>query len=60
MPCLGTGGSCSAVDVDLTIEVTFPIYVVGFMSFIGWFLFVVYGGIGVVALPLDLIRCAGQ
>ena len=26
------------------------------MSFIGWFLFVMFGGVGLSALPMDLIR----
>ena len=39
----------------MSIEVSFPIYVIGFMSFISWFLFVVFGGIGLPALPLDFI-----
>ena len=26
------------------------------MSFIGWFLLVIFGGVGLAALPIDLIR----
>lgn len=26
----------------------------GFMAFIGWFLFVLFGGVGLTALPMDL------
>jgi len=32
-----------------------PIFAVGFFSFWSWFLFIIYGGIGLSALPLDLI-----
>lgn len=28
----------------------------GFMAFIGWFLFVLFGGVGLSALPMDLIN----
>ena len=28
----------------------------GFMAFIGWFFFVLFGGVGLSALPLDLIN----
>jgi len=28
----------------------------GFLSFIGWFLFGLFGGIGLSALPMDMIR----
>jgi LMBR1 domain-containing protein 1 len=27
-----------------------------FMAFIGWFLFVLFGGVGLSALPLDMIN----
>jgi hypothetical protein len=36
--------------------VSFPIYVIGVISFLSWFLFVVFGGIGISAIPLDCIR----
>jgi LMBR1 domain-containing protein 1 len=39
----------------MSINVSFPIYVIGFMSFLSWFLFIFYGGIGLAALPLDFI-----
>lgn len=39
----------------MKIQVSFPIYVIGFMSFISWFLFVLFGGIGLAAVPLDMI-----
>lgn len=40
----------------LEIDVSFPIYLIGIMSFISWFLFVVFGGIGLTALPMDLVH----
>jgi LMBR1 domain-containing protein 1 len=45
--------NCSRKLEDLKIDVTFPIYIIGLMSFISWFLFVLFGGIGLAALPLD-------
>lgn len=51
---LNTNG-CTNADQDFKIDVSFPIYIIGFMSFISWFLFVLFGGIGLAALPLDLI-----
>jgi LMBR1 domain-containing protein 1 len=47
--------NCSTLASTLNIDVSFPIYVIGFMSFISWFLFVIFGGIGLPALPLDFI-----
>lgn len=35
------------------LQVTFVIYLAALMSFVGWFLFSVYVGIGFVALPID-------
>ena len=40
----------------LTIPVSFPVYFMAFMSFFGWWLFVLFGGIGLSALPLDLMQ----
>jgi len=38
------------------ISVTFPIYLVAFLSFIGWFFFSIFVGVGLVALPMDMIN----
>lgn len=37
------------------ITVSFPVFSMGFMAFIGWFLFVLFGGVGLSALPMDMI-----
>lgn len=42
--------------MELEIDVSFPIYVIGVISFLSWFLFVLFGGIGLSAIPMDLIR----
>jgi len=39
-----------------TVPVTFPIYLVAFIAFIGWFIFTIFVGVGMIALPLDLIN----
>lgn len=46
---------CITTAQDFSIQVSFPIYIIALMSFISWFLFVLFGGIGLFALPLDLI-----
>jgi len=38
-----------------TIQTSLVIYVLALLSFIGWMLMTVFGGIGLVALPIDLI-----
>lgn len=51
-----SNANCSTGTEDLVIPVTFPIYVMALLSFVGWFLLTVFGGIGLGALPLDLIN----
>lgn len=41
--------------VILTLQVSFGTFFAGLMAWIGWFLFAVFGGIGLSAVPLDLI-----
>jgi len=40
---------------DIIVPVNIPTFFAGFMSFSGWFFFALFGGIGLAALPLDLI-----
>jgi len=51
-------GAVAQVGVSSTVnmQVTFATYVMAMMGFVGWFLFVTFGGIGMGALPMDLIR----
>lgn len=35
---------------------SFPIFLIAFLSFIGWFFFTFFVGVGLVALPMDLIN----
>lgn len=37
------------------MPVTFPLYVMALASFIGWFFFILFAGVGFSALPLDYI-----
>lgn len=46
----------TAIESDVVaMDVSFVIYLVAMISFVGWFAFVLFGGIGMVALPMDLI-----
>jgi len=49
------GGRCTRLSAILELNVSFPIYLMAMMSFIGWFFFVMYAGVGLTALPMDLI-----
>lgn len=42
-------------NVELMIPVTIPTFSAAFMSFIGWFFFALFGGIGLISVPMDLI-----
>ena len=56
-PLLQSGAATPAgVSATVNMQVTFSTYVMAMMGFVGWFLFVTFGGIGMGALPLDLIR----
>lgn len=50
-----TDGSVDRSEAFLEIEVSFPVYVLALLSFMGWFCFVIFGGCGMIALPIDLI-----
>lgn len=39
----------------MDISVGPPIYIIGMLSFVGWIFFILFGGVGLTALPLDLI-----
>jgi LMBR1 domain-containing protein 1 len=41
--------------VILTLQVSFGTFFAGLMAWVGWFLFAIFGGIGLSAVPLDLI-----
>ncbi|KNC53710.1 LIMR family protein [Thecamonas trahens ATCC 50062] len=51
-PCSG----CTSTKVDLVIHVSLLVYLVGALSFVGIVLFVCFGGVGMIALPVDLVR----
>ena len=38
------------------MRTTFPVYVVALTSVLSWAVFMVFAGVGVIALPVDLIR----
>ena len=48
-------GKCTSKEVNIQITVGFTIYVIALLSFISYILFVIFGGIGIFAFPLDLI-----
>ncbi|CAD8143814.1 unnamed protein product [Paramecium octaurelia] len=56
-PFTGVANSLQEDSADtLEYEVSFPVYVMAFMSLFGYCLFVIFGGVGLTALPVDLIQ----
>uniref|UniRef100_A0A6A7G5U2 LMBR1-like conserved region-containing protein n=1 Tax=Hirondellea gigas TaxID=1518452 RepID=A0A6A7G5U2_9CRUS len=47
---------CHQEEFTWEIPVTFPVYLMALLAFIGWFLFSLFVGIGLFALPLDLFN----
>jgi len=56
----GLGGinpqNCLTDSFIWDIPLTFPVYVMIFLSFIGWWFFTLFTGVGLIALPMDLIN----
>ena len=51
--CKG-GIVCVEEKRKLAMQVTFPVYVMAMMSWVGWFFFVLYAGIGLITFPYDM------
>ena len=49
------GSGQKDVETTLELSVGFPVYIMAILSFFGWFMFVLFGSIGLAALPIDLI-----
>lgn len=48
-PCQGNK------DATFNVNVSFIVYAIGFLCFLGWFFLALYAGIGLVVLPTDFI-----
>ena len=51
-----TSSGCVRSDQQLTITVSFPIYVIALASWLGWWMLILFLGAGLSALPVDLIN----
>ncbi|CAK4078465.1 unnamed protein product [Aphanomyces euteiches] len=43
------------ITTSMRISVSVPVYITALVSFVGWFAFSIFVGVGLVAMPLDLI-----
>eukprot|EP01062_Namystynia_karyoxenos_P069757 TRINITY_DN65216_c0_g1_i1.p1 TRINITY_DN65216_c0_g1~~TRINITY_DN65216_c0_g1_i1.p1 ORF type:complete len:554 (+),score=247.12 TRINITY_DN65216_c0_g1_i1:133-1662(+) len=48
--------TCGSGSGDLSIKVSAFVYMVGLMCAFGWIFFIAFGGVGLLALPVDLIN----
>ena len=53
--CYSSFCATATSATSLRVSVTIPVYIVALVAFIGWFLFVLFAGVGLVALPMDLL-----
>eukprot|EP00494_Astrolonche_serrata_P023696 UN23954 len=51
-----TQSVCSESDETLDIEMGFEIFIIAVAMFLGWFLFTIFVGVGLVAMPMDMIN----
>ena len=45
----------AGLPLVLRVSVTPVVYLMAMISFVGWFFFVLFGGIGLAAMPMDLL-----
>lgn len=48
--------SIIVTEDNVQLQLSFPVFVMALMSFVGWFLFVIFGGLGIAGIPIDCIR----
>ncbi|GBG85570.1 hypothetical protein CBR_g40208 [Chara braunii] len=52
--CYGYGGSAGSEDT-WSLRSSFPVYVIALSTIVGSVLFAIFGGVGIISLPLDCI-----
>lgn len=53
---LCTIGCSENSNAQVTFPITYPLYIITLVAFVGLFLFTLFGGIGFAALPIDLLN----
>lgn len=56
-----SGTSCNALSAGIETEIfkvkpTFIVYIIAVCSIVSWMIFMVYAGVGIVAMPIDLVK----
>jgi LMBR1 domain-containing protein 1 len=53
-PAMKPVAACLRGDDRITVAASFPVYVAAIFTFAGWWMLVLYGGLGMTAVPLGL------
>lgn len=48
--------TCGKGDSNFTVDISFAVYLIGLLAFIGWWIFILFVGVGLTAIPMDLIN----
>lgn len=48
--------SPTVTEATMTMETSLAVYIIAILSFFGWILVVIFGGVGLFALPMDMIN----
>ena len=52
----GTVSIITGTSETISLEASLAVYVVAVLSFFGWIFLVIFGGVGLFALPIDMIN----
>ena len=52
----GTIISPKETSMEVNLEASLAVYIIAILSFFGWIFLVVFGGVGLSALPIDMIN----
>eukprot|EP00495_Collosphaeridae_sp_1-RS-2012_P008018 TRINITY_DN785_c0_g2_i3.p1 TRINITY_DN785_c0_g2~~TRINITY_DN785_c0_g2_i3.p1 ORF type:complete len:282 (+),score=33.38 TRINITY_DN785_c0_g2_i3:337-1182(+) len=47
---------CADDEISLMLRISFPVFCMAIFSFLGWFFFIIFAGVGLPSLPVDLIN----
>jgi len=45
---------CKEKSITINVQVALDVYILALLAFLGWFLFIIFAGVGLPALPFDL------
>lgn len=52
----GTVVAPTVSSTSITLETSLAVYIIAILSFFGWIFVIIFGGVGLFALPMDMIN----